>query len=310
MIRIAILSRNKNLHSIRRLLQEARRQGVACDVINPLECQLVVDGKQSRILVGPASIPQYDALLPRIGASITDYGIAVVSQFEALGTSPVNGAKAIGDSRDKLRCLQILTGAGLKVPATVLTRAQRGLKFAVDAVRGMPVVLKVLKGTQGVGVMLVHTPVSLGSVMDTLQDLDQEVIIQQFIAEGAGRDYRAFVVGERVVAAMMRTAPPGEFRSNIHRGGEGRPVKLPKAFERAAIRAVQVLGLQIAGVDLMDSHAGPLVLEVNSSPGFEGIEKATGLNVASLMMKHIIKQARRNARKRAPAKKSRGRKKR
>lgn len=297
-MRFAILSRNKNLHSVRRLLQEARKLGVQCDVINPLDCQLVVDGKDSRILLGPAAIPTYDAILPRIGASITDYGLAVVKQFEALGVFVINSSLSIAESRDKMRSLQALAQAGIHVPSTVLTRSPRNLRFAVQAVKGFPVVLKVLRGTQGVGVMLVHSPISLGSVLETLHGLDQDVIIQQFIAEGAGRDYRAFVVGDRVVAAMMRTAPEGEFRSNIHQGGEGKLVRLPKVFERTAIRAAEVMGLHVAGVDLMDSHEGPLVLEVNSSPGFEGIERATGLNIASMIVKHMIAEARKAKRRR------------
>lgn len=286
-MRIAILSRNKNLHSIQRLLQEAKKARVQCDIINPLECQVVVDGVRVRVLVAGDPVPEYDAVLPRIGASITTYGLAVVKQFELMGMKPVNSCEAIGTSRDKMTCLQILAGAGLQVPATVLSRSHRGLRAAVEAVGGMPVVLKLLEGTQGVGVMLVHTPVSLTSVLDTLHALDQDVIVQRFIAEGAGRDYRAFVIGKKVVAAMMRTAPEGEFRSNIHRGGEGRLIKLPKAYERAAIRAATTLGLEIAGVDLMESNHGPLIIEVNSSPGFEGIERATGLNIAAMMIRHI-----------------------
>lgn len=297
-MRIAILSRNKNLHSIRRLLQEARKARVQCDVINPLDCQLVVDGENSRIMVGNNALPHYDAILPRIGASITDYGLAVVKQFEALGMFAVNGPHAIAESRDKMRSLQILVGAGLHVPVTILSRTSRGIKMAADAVGGMPVVLKVLQGTQGVGVMLVHTPISLGSVVETLRALDQDVMIQQFIAEGAGRDYRAFVIGNKVMAAMMRTALEGEFRSNIHRGGEGTLVKLPPAFERAAIRAARTLGLQIAGVDLMESNTGPLIIEVNSSPGFEGIEKATSLNVAGAIIRHIRKIAKKRPKRR------------
>lgn len=186
-----------------------------------------------------------------------------------------------------MRCLQILTEAGLMVPSTVLTRSTQGLRTAVEAVKGLPVVLKILQGTQGVGVMLVHTPISMGSVIDTLRTLNQDVIIQQFIVEGAGRDYRVFVVGNKVVAAMMRTAPQGEFRSNIHRGGEANIVDLPPSYIQAAVRAAKILGLQIAGVDLMESHGGPLVIEVNSSPGLEGIEKATGLNVAAEIIRHV-----------------------
>jgi ribosomal protein S6--L-glutamate ligase len=296
-MRIAILSRNKGLHSIRRLLQEARKLKVECDVVNPLECQLVVDGSQSRILVSGSPLRPYDIILPRIGASITDYGLAVVRQFEILGTPAINGSEAIAESRDKMRSLQILTAAGLRTPASVLLRAHRGFKPAIEAVKGLPVVLKLLRGTQGRGVMLVHSPISLISVVETLRGLEQDTLIQQFIAEGAGRDYRAFVVGNKVFAAMMRTAPPGEFRSNIHRGGRGKLVKLPKSYERAAVRAARSLGLKIAGVDLMESTRGPLVIEVNSSPGFEGIEKATGLNIASAIIQLLVKEARASSRR-------------
>jgi len=297
-MRFAILSRNKNLHSIRRLLHECRSLEVECDVIDPLDCQLIVNGKLSAIQVGNTILPHYDAVLPRIGASITDYGLAVVRQFEALGVYMINGSRAIGESRNKLRSLQTLTGAGLQVPASVMTRSSRGLKSAIHSVNGLPAVLKVLQGTQGVGVMLIHTPISLGSVVETLRGLGQDVIIQQFIAEAAGRDYRAFVIGDRVVAAMMRTAPEGEFRSNIHRGGEGTLVKLPRSFSNAAIKAARVLGLGVAGVDLMASKNGPMILEANSSPGFEGIEKATGLNVAREIILHAIAMAKKNQRRR------------
>lgn len=291
-MKIAILSRNKKLHSIRRLLHEAKKAKIQCDVIDPLDCQLVVNGRQSCIRVGNQTLPHYHAVLPRIGASITDYGLAVVQQFESLGTYVLNGSRGIAESRDKMKCLQILNQAGVQVPPSVLTRNLKSVKSSVDAVGGLPVVLKLLKGTQGLGVMLMNLPISVGSVMDTLRALDQDAIIQRFIAEGAGRDYRAFVIGNRVVAAMQRTAPEGEFRSNIHRGGEGRLVRLPKSYEVAAVKATRVLGLQIAGVDLMSSTQGPIVIEVNSSPGFEGIEKATKLNIAGAMIKHIKKCAR------------------
>jgi ribosomal protein S6--L-glutamate ligase len=291
-MRIAILSRNKNLHSIRRLRQEARKAHVQCDVINPVDCQLVIDGKNSRILVGTQRLPVFDAVIPRIGASITDYGLSVVKHFEMLGTFTVNPSQAIAESRNKLRSLQVLTEAGILVPSTVLTRSIQGLRASVEAVKGFPVVLKILQGTQGAGVMLVHTPISLGSVLDTLRTLNQDVIIQQFIVEGAGRDYRVFVVGNEVIATMMRTAPQGEFRSNIHLGAEGNIIQLPEAFKKAAVRAAKVFGLQIAGVDIMESDRGPMVIEVNSSPGFEGIEKATGINVAAAIIKHIKKAAR------------------
>lgn len=297
-MRIAILSRNKNLHSIRRLLQEARKAKIECRVINPLDCQLVLGDQGSVITLNSIPIERYDAILPRIGASITDYGLAVVRHFESMKIYSVNSSHSIAESRNKMRSLQVLNAAGIPVPATVLTRSLKGLRAAVEAVGGMPVVLKVLKGTQGRGVMLVHTPISLGSVVETLRSLDEDIIIQQFIAEGAGHDYRAFVIGDRVIAAMKRTAPKGEFRSNIHCGGEGTFVKISKEFETVAIRSARVLGLEIAGVDLMESHVGPMVLEVNSSPGFEGIEKATGLNIAAEIIRHMRKRVReQNSRK-------------
>ncbi len=292
-MKLAILSRNRGLHSIQRLLQEAGKVGVSCDVINPLDCQLVVQKKRTEIVVGSAKLPRYDVLLPRIGASITHYGLAVVKQFEILGVRPINCSQSIAESRDKFRCIQILAEAGLKVPPTILNRGPHSLRQALEATQGFPVVLKLLQGTQGVGVMLIHTPIALRSVLDTLRSLNQDVLIQRFISEAAGRDYRAFVIGDRVVAAMTRQAPEGEFRSNIHRGGEGQLIRLPKTHEKAAVRAAQALGLEIAGVDLMDSSEGPMILELNSSPGFEGIEQATGLNIARLILQYIKKRGRR-----------------
>lgn len=297
-MRLAIISRNPKLYSIRRFRREARLAGMDCDIINPLECQLVIDGIENPLLYHSRPLDFYDAVLPRIGASITNYGLSVVRHFEIHRVFTVNSAQSIADSRNKLRCLQILAEAGIRVPATVLTRTTKGLRTAVEAVKGLPVVLKVLQGTQGLGVMLVHTPISLGSVLETLRALDQDVIIQQFIAEGAGRDYRAFVVGDKVIAAMMRTAPEGEFRANIHLGGEGNDVKLPPNYHQIALKAAKVLGLQVAGVDIMESHQGPLVIEVNSSPGFEGIEKATQLNVAGSIIKHIKSKIRKSSLKR------------
>lgn len=266
-----------------------RRARMKVDVIDPLDCQIVVDGKHSKVLLGNKVLPHYDVVLPRIGASITSYGLAVLKQFELLGTKSVNPSQAIAQSRDKMWCMQVLAEARLVVPATVLARNPRGIRGMLQAVRGMPVVAKVLQGTQGLGVMLLDSPIALKTVLDTLWNIEQDVLIQQFIAEAAGRDFRAFVIGDKVVAAMMRTAAKGDFRSNIHRGGEGMLAKLPKNYERAAIRATKAVGLHIAGVDIMVSHAGPMIVEVNSSPGFEGIERATGLNIAKKMVAHIRK---------------------
>jgi ribosomal protein S6--L-glutamate ligase len=291
-MRIAILSRNKNLHSIRRLLQEAKRLNVDCDVIDPLECQLLVEGKSRAIFYRGRELPHYDAVLPRIGASITDYGIAVVKQFESVNTYVVNGSNAIGESRDKLRSLQVLSHSGVRVPATVLARGAKNLRAALESVKEMPVILKILRGTQGVGVMLVHSPVSLASVLETLNTLEEDVLIQEFLKKSAGKDYRVFVVGGKIVGCMLRTAPTGEFRSNIHRGGEGTPVTLPASYRRTAIRAAQAFDLGIAGVDLMEGPNGATILEVNSSPGFEGIEKATKQNIAATIMKFVVTETR------------------
>ncbi|HAR41826.1 MAG TPA: 30S ribosomal protein S6--L-glutamate ligase [Bdellovibrionales bacterium] len=292
-MRIAILSRNKSLHSIRRLREEARKLKVECLVINPLECQLVVDGNKHDILVGSVVLPRFDVILPRIGASITDYGLAVVKQFENQGVPVLNGSLAIAQSRDKMRSLQVLAKAGIRVPKTVLTRSTRGLKAAAARVGGTPVVMKVLEGTQGLGVMLLDSPIAMSSVFETLIGMEQDVIVQQFLSEKAGRDYRVFVVGKRVVAAMMRTAPEGDFRTNIHRGGEGHLVKLPKNYERMALRACRILGLEVAGVDVMESRRGPVIIEVNSSPGFEGIERATGLNIAGAVLRYVKRAGKR-----------------
>ncbi len=293
-MKLAILSRNRRLYSIRRLREEAERAGIIIDIIDPLSCQLIIEPPHSRIRIHKKSkirnLPRYDAVLPRIGASITEYGLSVVRHFENQGTYAVNGSQAISDSRNKMRSLQVLTQAGIRVPATVLTRSTQGLRSAVNVVNGLPVVLKILQGTQGVGVMLVHTPISLGSVLDTLRTLDQDVIIQQFIAEGAGRDYRVLIVGGKIIASMMRTAPQGEFRSNIHRGGEANLIHLPPSYAHAALKAAAAFKLDIAGVDIMESEHGPLVIEVNSSPGFEGIEKATHVNVAGAILDHICRK--------------------
>jgi len=311
-MRIAILSRNKNLHSIRRLLQEAKRLGVECDVVDPLECQVVVEGKSRGIMYHGRELPHYDAVLPRIGASVTDYGLAVVKQFESFDTYVVNGSTAISESRDKLRSLQVLSQSGVHVPATVLARGAKDLRAAMIAVKEMPVILKILRGTQGVGVMIVHSPNSLASVLETLNTLEEDVLIQEFLKKSAGKDYRVFVVGGKIVAAMLRTAPTGEFRSNIHRGGEGTPVTLPKSYRRTAIRAAQAFNLGVAGVDLMEGPNGATILEVNSSPGFEGIEKATKRNIAAMIMKFVVTETRKRmardrrkkANRRKPAKKS------
>lgn len=294
-MKVALLSRNRNLHSTRRLLQEAKKKRIECNVIDPLECQLIVQRGHNEILYGGKILPHFDAILPRIGASITDYGISVVKQFEILGTRSLNSSQGIAESRDKMRCLQILSAAGIPVPTSILTRHPRALRKLVERLGGLPTVLKVLRGTQGLGVMLMTVPISLKTVLDAFKGLEQDVLLQEFISEGSGRDHRVFVIGDQVVASMTRTAAEGDFRSNIHRGGKGNWADLPKAYKQLALKAAHKLKLQVAGVDLIESRHGPLVLEVNSSPGFEGIERATGLNIAEKIVRQLGIAARRKS---------------
>jgi ribosomal protein S6--L-glutamate ligase len=224
--------------------------------------------------------------LPRIGARVTSHGLAVVRQLEAQGVPVVNGADAIAQSRDKLRCLQLLAAQGVDIPRTVLARGASDVDVLLEQVGGLPAILKLIQGTQGVGVMIAHSRAEVESFLSTLWDLGQEILLQEFVHESKGRDVRALVVGDRVVAAMRRQARAGEFRSNIHRGASGAAIELEPAFAAAAVRAAQVLGLDVAGVDLLESEAGPKVMEVNSSPGFEGLERATGQDIAAAIVQH------------------------
>ncbi|MBI3556515.1 MAG: RimK family alpha-L-glutamate ligase [Deltaproteobacteria bacterium] len=302
-MKVAILSRNRQLHSIQRLLKEAKTLRVQCEVFDPLDCQIVVGRGISNVIYHDRPVPELDVIIPRIGTSITDYGLAVVRQFESLGVKIVNGSKGIAESRDKLRCLQVLAEKGYEVPTTVLMRGSRGSKMALRQVQGTPAVMKLIQGTQGVGVMLVESTTSCESVLDTMWGLGQDVILQQYISESAGRDIRAFVIGDKVVASMRRQAREGEFRSNIHRGGEGAPIELKDQYKRFAVQAAKAVGLSVAGVDMLESLTGPKIVEVNSSPGFEGIEAATGLNVARLIMQHAVAFGRGRTGSRARARK-------
>lgn len=287
-MKLGILSRNKNLHSIRRLKKEAQALRVQCEIIDPLECQILISKGNNGLYVGDRLLCDLDVVLPRIGTSITDYGLAVVQQFEILGTKVINGSLGIARSRDKLSCLQYLSQKGIDVPTTVMLRSSKGVRFALRMIQGTPAILKVLQGTQGVGVMIVESSTSAESVLETMWNMEQDLLLQQYIAESAGRDIRAFVIGDQVVAAMRRQAKEGEFRSNIHRGGEGIPIELKDIYKRVAIQAAKTAGLTLAGVDMLESLSGPKVVEVNSSPGFEGIEHATGINVAKMIVQHAI----------------------
>lgn len=309
-MRLAILSRNKQLFSIQRLLKEAKALRVECEVFDPLDCSIVVGKNALNVFVHERPLPELDVVIPRIGTSITDYGLSVVRQLEMMGIKVINGSRGIAASRNKLRCLQVLADKGYDIPTTVLMRGSKHARLALRHVQGTPVVVKLIQGTQGVGVMLVESSTSAESVIDTMWGLGQDVILQQYVSESAGRDIRAFVIGDRVVAAMRRQAKEGEFRSNIHRGGEGIPIELKESYKRLAVQAAKSVGLTVAGVDMLESLSGPKILEVNSSPGFEGIEAATGLNVARMIIQHAIdlhrgkKRPKRVAKKKKPARRS------
>ena len=262
-------------------------------VVDPLNCFLVCGNRSPSIYhkSGHKRLDHVDLVLPRIGASITEYGLAVVRQFSLMGIPVINNSVPIARSRDKLRSLQLLALHGIDIPRTVMARSPAQIERALQAVGGPPVVIKLIQGTQGVGVMLAETLPALEAILDTLWGLGQNILIQEFVAESKGRDVRVLVVGGQVVAAMRRTARVGEFRSNIHRGGAGKSIRLEPEYEKVAVKATEVMGLQVAGVDLLESKEGPRVIEINSSPGFEGLEAATGRNIAMEILSYALAYA-------------------
>ena len=245
---------------------------------------LIISRGSQEILHHGEPVGLFDVVVPRIGASITDYGLAVLRHFERDGVPLLNTPDAIANSRDKLRALQLLSEHDVGIPRTALAREPGAVRAAIDAVGGTPVIIKLQQGTQGVGVMIADSLEGVESILDTLWGLGQNIILQEFVQESRGRDVRAFVVGGQVVAAMRRTARAGEFRSNLHRGGAGHPIELTAGYRAAATLAAQVMGLEVAGVDLLESDDGPRVIEVNSSPGLGGIEKATGVDIATRIL--------------------------
>jgi ribosomal protein S6--L-glutamate ligase len=289
---IAILSRNRQLYSTRRLVEAARLRGHEVTVVDPLKCVIDVTSRRPAVHYRGEVLPRFDAVIPRIGASVTFYALAVLRQFEVMGVYPANESVAIGRSRDKLRSLQLLARAGIGMPVTAFAHSPDDTRTLVKLVGGAPLVLKLLQGTQGRGVVLAETHQAAESVIDAFRELDANFLVQQFISEAGGADIRAFVVGDRVVAAMQRQAKEGEFRSNLHRGGSASIVKLSPEERSTAVRAAKTVGLNVAGVDIMRGKDGPLVLEVNSSPGLEGIEQATGKDVAGMVVGFLEKQAR------------------
>lgn len=286
-MKLAILSRAPRAYSTKRLKQAAEQLGHKVRVLDTLRFSLELDRGDPDLYYKEKRISHYDAILPRIGSSITHFGTAVVRQFEQMDIYSPNSANGILNSRDKLRSLQILSRHDLGIPHTTFVRNRKDVLPAIERVGGAPVIIKVIEGTQGVGVILAETNKVAEAIVETLHGANQNVLIQKFVAESKGRDVRAFVVGERVVAAMRRVAQGQEFRSNVHRGGKTEAIKLDDAYEEAAIRATQIMGTRVAGVDMLESKDGPQIMEINSSPGLEGIETATGLDIAGTIMDYI-----------------------
>ena len=291
-MKIALLTRaGDRLYSNRRLVEAALARGHEMDYVHTLNCYMDIDPKSPSVHLGGDELPRYDAVIPRIGASVTFYGSAVLRQFEMMGSYPLNESVAITRSRDKLRSLQILARAGIGLPLTGFAHSTKNTKDLIQLVGGAPLVLKLLEGTQGKGIVLAETYKAAESIIDTFRQLKANFLVQEFIKEAGGADIRAFVVGGRVVAAMMRQAPKGEFRSNLHRGGSASLIKISPDERATAVNATKIMGLGVAGVDILQSKDGPVVLEVNTSPGLEGIETATGKDVAGEIIKFIEKSA-------------------
>jgi ribosomal protein S6--L-glutamate ligase len=292
-MKIGILSTNRQLYSTRRLVQAAADRGHEVQVINHKRCYMNIASHRPAVHYDGTELEGFDAVIPRIGASVTFYGTAVVRQFEMMGVYSVNESVAITRSRDKLRALQLLSREGIGMPVTGIANSPNDTDDLLKLVGGAPVVIKLLEGTQGVGVVLAETEKAAESVIEAFRGLDANFLVQEFIREAGGADIRALVIGERVVAAMKRQGKAGEFRSNLHRGGTAELIKITPEERSTAARAARKLGLNVAGVDLLRSNHGPVVMEVNSSPGLEGIERATGKDIAGMIIEFIEKNAKR-----------------
>ena len=292
-MKIAVLSRNRRIYSTQRLVEACQARGHEVRVLDHLHCFMDITSEKPSIHYSDEEFHpgDYDALIPRIGASVTFYGCAVVRQFEMMGVYSVNESVAITRSRDKLRSLQLLSRRGVGIPATAFANSPDDVEGLIREVGGPPLVIKLLEGTQGIGVVLAETKTAAKSVIQGFMGMSANILVQEYIKEARGTDIRCFVVGNRVIAAMERTAPEGEFRSNLHRGGTAKIVKLTPEERRTATKAAKIMGLNVCGVDLLRSERGPLIMEVNSSPGLGGIEAATGKDVAGLIVQFIQKQA-------------------
>ncbi len=290
-MKIAILSRNRKLYSTRRLVEACEARGHEAEVIDTLRCYMNISAHNPSVHYRGRKLEGFDAVIPRIGASVTFYGAAVVRQFEMMGVFCLNESVAISRARDKLRSLQLLARKGIGMPVTGFARSPDDVGDLLQFVGGAPSVIKLLEGTQGIGVVLAETSQAAESVIEAFMGLNANIIVQEFIKEAKGSDLRLFVIGDKVVASMRRTAKAGEFRSNLHRGGQAETVKITPEERSTAVRAARILGLNVAGVDILRSHHGPVVMEVNASPGLEGIETTTGKDIAGKMIEFVEKTA-------------------
>ncbi len=296
-MKIAMLARNPNLYSHQRLKSAAEERGHTLDIINTTRCYMNIASRRPTVYYNGEQLPKYDAVIPRIGASITFYGLAVLRQFEVMGTYPLNESVAIGRSRDKLRSMQLLARDGIGLPVTTFAYDPKVTEEMLAVAGDAPLVVKLLEGTQGIGVVLADSNRSAKSVVEAFRGANVNILVQEFIKEAGGTDIRALVVGGKVVAAMKRTGAEGEFRSNLHRGGSAAAIKISPEERSTAIRSAKAMGLNVCGVDMLRANHGPVVMEVNSSPGLEGVEKATGIDVAGKIIELLEKQAKPNSTK-------------
>lgn len=290
-MKIGVLSRNPKLYSTNRLVEAAKERGHECRVIDVLSCYMDITSNNPSIHYKGEKLEGFDAVIPRIGASVTFYGTAVLRQFEMMNVYPLNESVAITRSRDKLRAMQLLSRKGIGLPVTGFAHKPDDIQDLIKIVGGTPLVIKLLEGTQGIGVVLAETKKAAESVIEAFMGLKTNILVQEFIKESGGADIRCFVVGEKVVAAMKRQGKEGEFRSNLHRGGTASLIKITPEERSTAVRAARTMGLNVAGVDLLRSNHGPVVMEVNSSPGLEGIETATHKDIAGMIIEFIEKNA-------------------
>jgi ribosomal protein S6--L-glutamate ligase len=290
-MKIAMLARNPNLYSHKRLKEAAEARGHDLQIINTLRCYMNIASRRPEIYYNGEKLTGFDAVIPRIGASVTFYGLAVLRQFEMMGVYPLNESVAIGRSRDKLRSMQLLARDGIGLPVTTFAHDPKQTDAVLELAGGAPVVIKLLEGTQGIGVVLADTKRSATSVVEAFRGAGVNILLQEFIKEAGGTDIRAIVVGGKVIAAMKRTGAEGDFRSNLHRGGSAQLIRLSSEERATAVRAAKTMGLNVCGVDMLRANHGPVVMEVNSSPGLEGVESATGLDVAGKIIEHMEKRA-------------------